>query len=218
MRTGVTAGLVQANVVDWSYFIRFDFGGGTGTLRFTDRYSGDYTGNIDGAGSLLWTYSGFDVGPLDQSTNNPDSVSWLRFPNLDYFWTNLASTPGIRNIPVQVWRGQFDATGTLTDKWKAYQGVCDDHTISASFQVTLKPGTTPWAKALPAQIIGPLCLYKYRDPQTCQYAGAEPGGETTCNKTRSDCALRANQAHFGGFDLMPAPGTKISWGDSSSEF
>ena len=221
MRANVPTAQVQASEIDWSYFVRFDFPGVTGTKRFTDRYLGDYTGNIDGAGSLVWTYSGFDVGPLDNASNNPTSVSWLKFWNLDSppTWTTLANSPGLRNVPVQVWVAWFDtSTGALVNSYVVYKGTVDDHVISASAQLTIKPGVTPWARMLPAQIIGNLCLYKYRDAATCQYIGAEPGAELSCNKTRADCVLRTNQARFGGADLTPKPGERIAWGDNSSQY
>jgi len=170
-RTGVDAATVQANTLRWAYFVRFDFGGAVGTKRFTDYYQGDFTGSIDG-GSQTWTGADVTVGPLDQSRNASSNVSWVKFANLDNQWTTWASVPGIRGKAVQVWRGDFNpTTGALVAVYQLYQGVADDHIIGPYAQVTLKPGVTPWARRLPAQVIGPICLYRYRDAQTCQYSG-----------------------------------------------
>jgi hypothetical protein len=43
-----------------------------------------------------------------------------------------------------------------------------------------------------------ICRFKFKDSD-CGYSG----GETTCNKTMTDCLARNNESNFGGFPAIP---------------
>lgn len=214
----IPTSLPAANDVDWGYFVRLDIGGAVGTKRFTDYRKGDQTLSIDGS-SQLWSAADLRVGSLDQGRQNALSVSSIDFANLPESpetvgqWTTWANTPGLRNVIVYVYVGWFDLAGAFAGSYKIYEGRVDNHDLGRRAMLALKPHIASWSKQAPWAIPGPLCLYQYRDAQTCQYAGAEPAGETTCGKTRANCVARGNQARFGGADLMPKKEEKIYWGD-----
>jgi len=53
----------------------------------------------------------------------------------------------------------------------------------------------------------PLCPWRFKDPNTCKYAGTE----TWCDKTYDRCAELGNTAHFGGFRHLPSIQEKEIW-------
>jgi hypothetical protein len=214
----IPTSLPAANDVDWGYFVRLDIGGAVGTKRFTDYWKGDQTLSIDGS-SQLWSAADLRVGSLDQGRQNVLSVSSIDFANLpeppatEGQWTTWANTPGLRNVIVYVYVGWFDLAGAFAGSYKIYEGRVDNHELGRRAMLALKPHIASWSKQAPWAIPSPLCLYQYKDAQTCQYAGAEPPGETTCGKARANCVARGNQARFGSADLMPKRDEKIYWGD-----
>lgn len=215
----IPTSLLQANVIDWAYFVRVDVGGAVGTKRFTDHHTGDQTRSIDGS-SQLWSFDDFLVGPLDQGNQSTLRVSWLNFANLPEppatagKWTTWANVPGLRHAVVFVYVGWYDSDGAFAGSYKAYEGRIDNQECGRRAMLALKPHIAPWAKKAPWAVPSSLCLYQYKDAQTCQYAGGEPSGETTCGKTRANCVARSNQTKFGGADLMPKTGENIFWGDN----
>lgn len=202
---GVQVATIAANVVDWSLFVRIDFPSPTGTQRFTDR-PGGFTGNIDGS-SQAWTEKSFVLGAANQSRQDVLSVSWLEFDNLDYTFQSWANTPGLRDVVVKVYAGWFNG-GSLEGAYAIYEGRFDDAEISQKAKITLKPHVTTWAQKILGNVLGTSCMNIFKDTATCQYVGAD----TTCNFSRYACNLKGNLARFNGFDLMPHPDQKITWG------
>src|SRR4029077_10401990 len=151
-KTGtVTTALTQQDAVDHSYFVRTDIASPVGTKRWTDRDclgAGSYTGSIDGS-SQTWTEAGLIVGPLDQSDNDTLSVSWLRFWNLDWTWTNWANSPGLRNALVWVYDAWFNTDGSLAGSILIYNGKIDNQELGPEAMLALKPFATPWSKEIP---------------------------------------------------------------------
>jgi len=203
-----------AAVVDYDVFVKWEFPSPTGTKRYTTR-SGGFTGDIDGS-SQTWTEFGIRIGALQQSMDGVLPVSWVEFDNLDYTWTNLAYTPGLRGVTVSIYFGWFDTAGALIDAYLGYAGKADEHELSESCHVSLIPHTPIWTRRILGPDIGESCINIYKDPDTCQYAGAEPGGETTCHKSRKNCNDRSNILNFNGDDLMPSHSTPFQWGVYSS--
>ena len=206
----ITDALLGAAVVDYEPFIKWEFPSPTNTKRFTTR-SGGFTGDIDGS-SQTWDEFGFRIGALQQSMDGVLPVSWVEFDNLDYTWTNLAYTPGLRGVVVSIYFGWFDSSGALVDAYLGYSGKADEHDLSDKCRVSLIPHAPIWTNRILGPDIGESCINTYKDPDTCQYAGAEPGGETTCHKSRKNCDDRSNILNFNGDDLMPSPNTPFQWG------
>lgn len=161
--------------------------------------------------------NGLVIDSLDQTDQSVLSVSSMSFANLDYAWTNWVNTAwqngttGLRGRPVYIWQVWFDSSNNLYGGIKLYEGQIDNHEIGERAQLALRPYLTTWARFAPWAIPSPLCIYPYKDPLSCQYAGAEPPGQSTCNRTRNDCSLRNHLDHFGGDDSMPAIGSVINW-------
>ena len=207
--------LTKGQLERWE-FVKIAMPSPIGTLRFTNHRDGAQTLNIDGTGSALWSWMDFIVGPLDQGENSILSVSWLSFVNLDNTFTNWASDPGLRRRDVEVWRGWYDAETFVFDHAiLAYGGVIGGHELGPRATLNLKPHGANWPQYAPWALPGPLCYYPYKDPDTCQYAGAEPVGELTCPHTRAGCTARGNTARFPCDDLAPIPGTVVYLGPQS---
>lgn len=214
---------LQANNIDWSFFLRLDFASGPGTQRFTDRAcgaTGSYTGSIDGS-SQTWTERGLRVPYAAQSRNGLLDVSFFTIDNLDNTFSGWAqSGPGMRGVPVTLYIAWFSSAGALDGSYIGFKGITDDGLYRSEAQVTLKPGSaTPWGKRmLGAPVGGPVCPYIFKDPDTCQYAG----GNTNCSHTRSTtdgCGVGFNNnlSRFGGDDMAPKPGTTITFGVTTYE-
>jgi len=148
----VTTGLLEANVVDFSYFIRLDIPAPTGTVRFTTRHT-SVTEDIDGS-EQLWSVADVVVGNLDQGQQTTGSVSTLSFANLDYAWTVLANSPGLRDVDVQVWEGWFDADGDFVGSILRYEGQIDNQRCGERAEFALKPFRAFWRRRVVTQVPG----------------------------------------------------------------
>lgn len=221
----------QANEAHWYWFVRLDFPAPTGSLRYTNHPAGDKSLNIDGSTQTWVGSDGSDlqVDRLDQSQQSILSVSAISLTNINDGtgprFTILANTnwgdgtSGMRDKVVTIWQGWFDPdTGAFLGAIKLYEGTIDNHELGPRAMIALKPFVTLWARATPWAIPSPTCMYPYKDPLTCQYAGSEPVGESTCGKTRANCVARGNQARFGGCDLMPKPGDTVHWGGVQTSY
>jgi len=60
---------------------------------------------------------------------------------------------------------------------------------------------------VPRRRYGNLCYWKYKDPDTCMYAGEL----ATCNKDLSDCRAHANESRFGGFPGIPRQARRVNF-------
>lgn len=136
---------LDANTVDWSYFLRVDIDAPVGTVRYTDRLA-SFTGNIDGSSETWTAGKGLKVGKLDQGRQFVLTPSTFSVANLDYVWSNYANSPGIRDATVQIWAGWFSAAGVLTDKVKLYYGKIDNHRMGKRAEIALKPWRALWAR------------------------------------------------------------------------
>jgi phage-related protein len=78
-------------------------------------------------------------------------------------------------------------------------------TLSAN-DVTLNVGADNLVNRLfPYYRLSRSCNWKYKDSNTCQYAGAL----TTCNKSLADCVLHNNTTNFGGFLALSPTGVRF---------
>lgn len=197
--------LLQRNRIDWSYFVRIDLAAPVGTKRFTDRRV-SVTEDIDGAPEL-WSTADLKVGRMSQGRQGPLTVSSLSFANLDNTWTNWKNQVGLRGASVQVWAGWYTAAGAFEEASLIYEGKIDSQQLGPRSELALKPWRVLWGRRAVWAVPGPRCIYPFKDPLTCQYAGAD----TTCDHTRAACSAKGNLQHFGGFDLMPKDGEEQKW-------
>lgn len=56
------------------------------------------------------------------------------------------------------------------------------------------------ARVLPATKLSITCTDTFKDPKTCQYAGAN----TSCLRTLIDCTAKGNASNYGGFPTLAA--------------
>lgn len=205
----ITAAQLAAENIDWSYFVKWTDADGTGPFYYTDR-PGGFVGNIGALGSQTWVETDVIVGPIPQSVQDFNVVSWIDFSNVDFSWRNRASV--IRWSDVLIFVGQFDpAAGTLIDSWKIWQGEADDAILGVRARISLKPEKALWAQRVCWQVPGHTCFNVFKDPLTCQYIGAD----TSCRHDRDDCTGKLNTLHFNIFDLMPRPGDRLTIGKES---
>lgn len=144
---------LQANVSDWAYFVRVDLPAPVGTKRFTDWWSGDFTGNIDGV-VATWTATDVVVGRVGQGKQGPLVVSSLDFANLNYTWTNWVNSPGLRGVAVTVYHVRLNADQSLNGAIEMYPGTIDSHKVLARAELALTPGHASWSKRILSPVPG----------------------------------------------------------------
>lgn len=182
------------------------------TLFFTNR-PGGYTGVIGDNSTQVWEEYEISHGPLKQTMQSVLAVVSVTFPNIDFTWTNYAYTQGLRNKQVSIYTAWFDiSTSLIIDSYITYEGRIDDGELDEVARLSLKPFFTPWDQPVPFTRIGGKCINDYRNPDDCQYAGAEPVGQVTCGKTRQHCRDRGNEAHINIYDDLPIIGQTVVLG------
>lgn len=204
----------ESSIIETRYFIKIDFPAPTGTIYLTNKPCGK-TGLINlavGGPAQNWKEFPMEVGPLDESQQHMQSVSWIKFANADSVVNGFAAkqfttwkrNPGISGVAVTVYVGQFNPqTQAFLGAYQKYSGKFGGGEYDLWAQITLQPNDTTWSKMFPWAMTGPNCVAEYRDPETCAYAGAEPVGEDRCDHSRGACQRRANERNFLGFDLVP---------------
>lgn len=208
----VTDAIIAANEIEYWNFVSIELASPVGLMRFTDRPYG-FTGNIDGT-SQTWNEADLEVGPIFQSRQEVLQVSWMKFANLDYTWTNWGFTPGLRDSKVNIYTGWWNTstpTPVFAGAYKIYEGLVDAVELSAYAQLTLRPHHVPWSYKVPP-IQGGRCINVYRNPEDCQYFGAEPVGQVTCPKTRQGCIDRGNTINLNIYDDAPKHGEILVYG------
>src|SRR5688500_7960651 len=84
-----------AIIEEWT-FVKIIFPAPYGTLLLTDR-PGGYIGDIDDEGSKTWAEEfSLETGPISLSSQDVMVVNWIKFIDLDQFWSNLAKDIVIR--------------------------------------------------------------------------------------------------------------------------
>jgi hypothetical protein len=207
----ITEAILSANEYEEYDFIKIVFPSPVGTLRFTNRPNG-YIGNIDGT-SQTWVEVDYIHGPISQANQNILVVTWIRFANIDYTWTNYAYQYGIRGREATLYTGVWNpATGLFVNSYISYNGTLDEGEFNEYAKITVKPHHTPWHYLIPRGRMEGRCINTYRDLMDCQYTGAEPVGQLTCGYTRFDCRARGNEININIYDDMPKPDEKMMYG------
>lgn len=198
---------VEANETAEFQFLEFVTPDGAVTYRLTN-----YPGGIDfdfGDGVETWSDEfGLDVGTITYDRASILSVSQVALVNVDYEWTTVAVTNGIRGASVRIWEVYFDPRDLATALGFAelFVGEADDFALDLHAVFTLTPHDRSWARSSPPQKIGSSCLHRFKGPE-CAYAGAD----ATCAKTRDACTAKSNLTRFGGFDLIPPEQELVRW-------
>lgn len=109
-------------------FVKVEFTGGPGTLRYTNKPSG-FVGDIDGS-SQTWTeLANLTIGPLQQGRDSALEVSWVEFPDADAAntWVGYLTSPGVRGVPCTIYRAHYSvSSGALYDAYTLYEGEMDE--------------------------------------------------------------------------------------------
>lgn len=156
---GFASALTQANEIDVCQFVKVIGSGAIGTRRYHNRratFDGnvlteDITASVDG-GSQTWTAADFIVGPISQSDNDPLSVSWMDFANIDYVWTEWAKSPGLRGAQVYIYKGWFSG-GSLSGSYELFRGEIDNQEHGDRSRMALKPFGLLWERSAPWQTL-----------------------------------------------------------------
>jgi hypothetical protein len=205
---GISDAIINAHELEYATFVRIDIGT---PLRFTDR-PGGFTGAIDGA-SHTWYETDFQHGPLRQSKQDVLVSTWISFSNLDDEWINRVYAGVTRRAKtvfyVAIWNPQNDAFLGATP---IYHGRLDEGELDIRGKFSIIPHHVPWSMKVPFTRMAGRCTNDYRNPEDCQYTGAEPSGQVTCGKTRSDCRLRGNEININIYDDIPKMNEKIMFG------
>jgi hypothetical protein len=197
-------------------YLGIDAGDG-GPFYFTEK-AGGFVGDVDGSGSHTWANTGLvGFGGLSNDAQTPEAVSWVELRNVNTGQPGTAGAEGVwysrmidgilRGKPATVWRVWFASNGTIAGKWKLIDGFIDDISGGPTIRVSISPGKFPWLNWLPTMTIGPTCPYVYKGAN-CGYTG----GLASCRRTFTDCDNHGNTARFGGWQHLPKPGDKITWG------
>jgi hypothetical protein len=116
---------LQANTIDWGWFVSVDIAAPVGMKRFCNR-AVNVTDNIDGS-SQTWTCGvGLEVGNIDQGREFVLNPSTMSVDNINNTWGNWANSPGLRDVPVEIYVVWYDAAGAMTG------GTCSDRSSGSS--------------------------------------------------------------------------------------
>lgn len=143
--SSIPVALIEANEIDWGWFVRVDVASPVGTKRFCDR-AADYTGAIEATSATWLCGSDLRVGAIDQGREFTLQPSNFSVSNLDYTWSNWAQSPGISDAPVEIYVGWFNADGSLAGAVKLYHGRIDNHGVLSRAELALKPWVSEWAR------------------------------------------------------------------------
>lgn len=172
--------------------------------------------DYDGAGSNLYlaeddsdvtfdsqVYTAFPITYeqiSEQSKGQIDSVE-VRVSNVNRVIQTYLEQYDLRGCKVRiltVWRDQLaDATSYIEDVYFIDSYHADEQLVS--FTCTSKLDILEVAIPL-RNYERNICQWKFKDPNTCQYVGAE----STCNKTKQQCKTYNNFINFGGFPSIPS--------------
>lgn len=211
-RTGIDAAAAAANRIDFEYFLRIDLL--AETIRYTTRPA-DLVYDIDGSGAQTWSYYDFQVGQIAQGVQSIMEVSFISIANLDAAWSpRIFGTDSPRDRPVYLYEVQLDKDDheTVLAITQMFGGRIEGAEFDGNrVRISLVPKSPAFIPSAAGSTISPKCGYDYKDPDTCQAVSAN----TTCDKTRANCAINGNLVHFGGFDLMPDPEDTVTWGGTT---
>ena len=218
--SGATESDFNRAVLSWHYFVKLDITTNSygGPYYYTDFPEGNISGfNIGGQGAdKTWIGDrGFEIGGLEQSRFDVFAVSWIKFFNIDNLFNNIASQVQMRGKVVTIWLAEFSLTGetySLITSYIKYAGQIDDVRLGAFATLNLKPHATPWGKPWLIPQMRMTCHNEYRR-EYCKYAGAEPAGELTCDRSFRACTARLNTLNFNGRHLGPKPGEELKYGN-----
>lgn len=197
---------LEANEVAAFQFVELIPPGGD-TYRLTN-----YPGGINfdfGDGVQAWSDEfGLEMGDISYDQASILSVSQIALANIDYEFTTVAVTDGLRTASVRIWEVYFDPRniGSSLGWAPLYSGEVDDFVLDQHAVLTLTPHDKAWSRKSPPQKIGSSCLHRFKGPE-CGYAGVD----ASCQKTRAACTAKSNLSRFGGFDLIPPEAEILRW-------
>lgn len=187
-------------------FVKIAFPAPTPTRYFTDK-PGGWTGNLgDGSGAVAWSEYAVSLVGFSEGRDSSSQVTMLEFGNANGDWTTLEATPGLADVPVDIWIGRFSAAGALLGAYRRTRGLFGGYTLTDSLRIEVVPDGEAWASEIPI-LMTASCSAPFKDAELCGYAGAA----TTCARTIEACTALSNQANFLGLINAIPPGTEISW-------
>jgi hypothetical protein len=144
---------LQANTIDWGWFVSVDIAAPVGMKRFCNR-AVNVTDNIDGS-SQTWTCGvGLEVGNIDQGREFVLNPSTMSVDNINNTWGNWANSPGLRDVPVEIYVVWYDAAGAMTGAVKMWSGRIDEQRHLQRSEFGLKPWRAQWARRVLTAIPG----------------------------------------------------------------
>ncbi len=194
--------------VDWSWYVRIDFG--SGTQRFTDRAcNGSDTQNVgDGAGAVAWAEDrSMTITALEQAQDDPLQIQSISFGDLDNIWHGYALAPaGIRGVPIAIYAGWFNSAGVWQGALIMFEGYLDagDFSDGAPATITLRPFLRSYLKQLPWRRFSKIDFPLVLAPGTVIAWGSKVG------TAQSHSAVTSTSLHLPGDTtprtrIIPAP-------------
>lgn len=139
------------------------------------------------------------VKEVTMTLSNVRRVIGNYIQDYDYYRKN----GGVENIIITLRIVNTEALSNLTPISWDFKVL--SFTLAAN-DVTLTLGADNLVSRLfPYARLSRTCNWKYKDGDTCQYAGTLP----TCNKSLTDCQLHNNTINFGGFLALSPTGVKF---------
>ncbi len=177
-----------------AYYLRMDWGGSIGTLRWTTKQTYPATVDArdmgDGAGSVNWDGTkAWMPGTIQEGSQSPLTISDLIFENQANEFSDLIYLGGgIRGVPFRVWCAGFDATSphAYIDKFVLFNGEGERAEIGDTVQVSLTPLKHPINMPFPRRRFTPAHGFLFLPPPNLkvywgsnQYAAPTPSAAQT---------------------------------------
>jgi lambda family phage minor tail protein L len=127
------------------------------------------------------------------------------------FQAYLQQFKGLRGIRVEVKTvfERFLDSGESPDPLSCVEDsfIIDSYTATdQTIQFQLDP-VCDFSIKIPRRRFTHMCYWRFKDPETCMYAGAE----STCTKDLDSCRQKGNEARFGGFPGIPTQTRRINF-------
>ncbi len=181
-----------------AYYLRMDWGGSIGTLRWTTKQTYPATVDArdmgDGAGTVNWDGTkAWKPGAIQEGSQNPLTISDMIFDNqANEFSDLLYLAGGIRGVPFRVWCAGFANTSphAYVDKFVLFNGEGERAEIGDTVQVSLTPLKHPINMPFPRRRFTPAHGFLFLPPPNLkvwwgsnQYSPATPSSAQTGSGT-----------------------------------
>ncbi len=161
-------------------------------------------------GSNVYLPKGFELQEVNLSIGTTVNYIDIKIDNAGSDMVAWALNEEIRNTQVFIYIAAINENNLqVVDKFILFRGYISKAKIKDEMMtITVADEMIRW-KDQTLNNHASLCCWRFKDPETCKYSGAE----TWCDKTYERCLELGNTSRFRGFRYLPSiTEQEIWWG------